>query len=188
MGLDQYLKARKYVGDWDYKGADTEERQTYAVIMAAIGKRGFRCEGSPHLYVEVSVAYWRKANQIHAWFVENVQKGEDDCGDYYVSHEQLETLRDTCKTVLASSKLVSGKVKNGSRSVAGGGYEDCIEDGQVMENHAVAQELLPCQSGFFFGSTDYNQWYYSDLQRTVDQIDAVLTQFEDWDFQYSSSW
>ena len=30
--------------------------------------------------VDVTCAYWRKANQIHAWFVDNVQQGNDDCG------------------------------------------------------------------------------------------------------------
>lgn len=39
--------------------------------------------------------YWRKANAIHGWFVENVQDGEDDCGCYEVSYSQLLNLYDT---------------------------------------------------------------------------------------------
>ena len=35
------------------------------------------------------VGYWRKANQIHNWFVQNVQGGEDDCGIYEVSQAKL---------------------------------------------------------------------------------------------------
>ena len=35
------------------------------------------------------VGYWRKANQIHKWFVDNVQDGVDDCGEYKVTKEQL---------------------------------------------------------------------------------------------------
>lgn len=38
------------------------------------------------------VAYWRKANQIHNWFVENVQEGDDNCGEYYVSGEDVAKL------------------------------------------------------------------------------------------------
>jgi len=45
--------------------------------------------------------YWRKANHIHKWFVENVQNDEDDCGFYWVDAEQLEKLLSICEEVLA---------------------------------------------------------------------------------------
>jgi hypothetical protein len=180
MGLDQYLHARRYVGAW--KHSESEESTLYRTIAEAIGAKGWRCEASPSLTVEMTVAYWRKANQIHAWFVENVQDGKDDCGSYYVDCEQLEKLRDTCKTVLASTKLVAGQGEDG-QSVAH------LEDGQLMENSSVARELLPAQEGFFFGSYDYDEWYWHDLQSTVEQIDAALAHFGDgWDFQYHASW
>lgn len=51
-------------------------------------------------HVEVTCAYWRKANQIHKWFVDNVQGGNDNCGEYYVSHEKLKELRETCRQAL----------------------------------------------------------------------------------------
>ena len=51
--------------------------------------------------VAVTCAYWRKANQIHAWFVDNVQGGEDNCGEYYVSHEKLKSLLDLVNRALA---------------------------------------------------------------------------------------
>ena len=51
--------------------------------------------------VEVTCAYWRKANQIHRWFVDNVQGGNDNCGEYYVSQEQLQELLDLVKRTLA---------------------------------------------------------------------------------------
>jgi hypothetical protein len=38
------------------------------------------------------VMYWRKANQIHKWFVDNVQDGVDDCKEYWVSEEKLQEL------------------------------------------------------------------------------------------------
>lgn len=44
--------------------------------------------------------YWRKANQIHGWFVREIQGGVDDCGSYPVSFEKLMELRDLCKKVL----------------------------------------------------------------------------------------
>ena len=58
-----------------------------------------------------NVGYWRKANAIHKWFVDNVQDGIDDC-DYHneVTKEILEDLLDTCEKVIANSKLIDGKI------------------------------------------------------------------------------
>jgi hypothetical protein len=50
------------------------------------------------------VAYWRKANSIHAWFVENVQNGDDDCRQHHVSIEKLKELLELCEKVLESPK------------------------------------------------------------------------------------
>ena len=50
--------------------------------------------------VEVTCAYWRKANQVHAWFVKNIQGGNDNCGEYYVSQDKLKELRDLCQKAL----------------------------------------------------------------------------------------
>ena len=47
------------------------------------------------------VGYWRKANAIHKWFVDNVQDGQDDCQFHRpVTKEDLETLKGLCKAVL----------------------------------------------------------------------------------------
>ena len=47
----------------------------------------------------------KEANQIHNWFVHNVQKGVDDDGTYFVSEEQLEELLELCKKVLHNNEL-----------------------------------------------------------------------------------
>ena len=56
-------------------------------------------------HIEEEIGYWRKANQIHNWFVNNVQNGNDNCGTYYVGVEQLEELSENCKAVLADYGL-----------------------------------------------------------------------------------
>ncbi len=190
MGLDMYLTAKKYVGGWDH--STDKEKEAYAAITAAIGLPGYRAAGSPHLEVELCVIYWRKANQIHKWFVENVQDGEDNCQESYVEREQLAQLATLCETVLASSKLVPGTVTNGFTSQGGGPFVPNLEEGQVIENPAVAQEVLPNASGFFFGSQEYNQWYYQDLKHTAEKIRELLKLPDDilggWSFYYRASW
>ena len=98
MGLDMYLTAKKYL----WSDADKE---LSAKINEAIGvKPDFekRFNGSSLVAKEISLdaMYWRKANAIHGWFVNVVQDGEDDCKEYEVDREQLETLRDLCKDIL----------------------------------------------------------------------------------------
>lgn len=143
MGLDMYLNAERFL--WF-----NEEELAGHVANAFPELNGRRVKK-----VIVEAMYWRKANAIHKWFVDNVQDGEDDCGDYYVSREQLEELRDLVKEVLNS--------RDASK--------------------------LPPQSGFFFGSTSVDDWYWQDLQSTAEGLDKVLAEFpEQWEFEYHSSW
>ena len=41
---------------------------------------------------------------------------------------------------------------------------------RILKDHSLANELLPTQSGFFFGSTDYDEWYFSDVQDCLNQM------------------
>jgi hypothetical protein len=59
---------------------------------------------------------------------------------------------------------------------------------KVLADTTLADELLPTSSGFFFGSTDYSEWYIEGLTYTADTIDRLLTMPHEWDFEYSSSW
>lgn len=97
MGLDMYLNAAKYVGNWDHTPA--AEREQAHAIGKLVG-----IDPLPGNSVEVSIrcAYWRKANAIHKWFVDHCADGVDDCKDYCVSSDQLKALVDLCKTLLAN--------------------------------------------------------------------------------------
>jgi len=59
---------------------------------------------------------------------------------------------------------------------------------QVLEDRERASELLPTTGGFFFGSTDYDQHYFGDLEQTIRIIDECMTLPENWEFEYHSSW
>jgi hypothetical protein len=41
---------------------------------------------------------------------------------------------------------------------------------RVLKNHDLAHSLLPTQDGFFFGSTDYDDWYFSDVKDCLKQM------------------
>lgn len=91
MGLDMYLTARKYVSDYAFQNG--EEREALDGILGAVGlDRGALSDGAPGVEIAVNVAYWRKANAIHGWFVKNVQDGIDECQLSYVSRNDLKAL------------------------------------------------------------------------------------------------
>jgi hypothetical protein len=108
MGLDMYLHAKKYVEKIDWNklrdldlDMDSDEAITplWNDIVETAGMKNVATD----IYgvnVEVTAAYWRKSNQIHKWFVDNVQGGNDDCGNYYVSKDKLKELRETCRQAL----------------------------------------------------------------------------------------
>ena len=59
----------------------------------------------------------------------------------------------------------------------------------VIEQPAMAGDVLPTQQGFFFGSYDYDEWYMEDMKLTIEQIDNVLAKSGEWsDFIYRASW
>lgn len=147
---------------------------------------------------------WRKANAVHKWFVDNVQYGKDDCGLYEVDVNDLARLHDTCKKVLESTELVDAEIENG-KTYHKGELVPIMEKGQKLADPTVARELLPTQDGFFFGNTDYDQWYWWNLQFTVEKLGKLMENLmpsdrdrwnvvhvdePDWyvKFYYHSSW
>jgi len=58
----------------------------------------------------------------------------------------------------------------------------------TLKNRDNASETLPTASGFFFGGTEYDEWYFNSLENTIEIIDAALKLPDSWDFEYQSSW
>ena len=92
--------------------------------------------------------YWRKANAIFRWFNYHLASvgpdGLKNCVDYDVTRDEMTTLRDVCKTVLEK------------------------------RDRDYSKKNLPTQGGFFFGSLDYNDGYYYDVEQTVKGLDELL--------------
>jgi hypothetical protein len=152
MGLDMYLTADRYL--WDFgDNVDNDTSKAIGNLFPEI--RSYRVKA-----ITADIMYWRKANAIHDWFVKNVQDGVDECQKSYVSKENLRSLLETCKAVLA--------------------------------NPDQAETLLPSRNGFFFGGTEYDEWYFDGIKHTVEVLENVVprmeTDFRLWMFHYQSSW
>lgn len=152
MGLDMYLEKSYYVQNWEHM--KPEELHHFTIY------KGDKLSAIPTdkiTNITTQEMYWRKANAIHKWFVDNVQEGKDDCHRYFVSREQLQKLLQSVN--------------------------------EVIVNHSKANKILPTQEGFFFGGTDYDDYYYQDLEYTKNELEKILSKPEDdGTFYYTSSW
>jgi len=98
MGLDMYLSAKRYL--WSDKDKEVAKDINDAVGVECDPEKRFA--GSSLMVKEISIdaMYWRKANAIHGWFVENCQGGRDECQETFIPREKLVELRDLCKAVV----------------------------------------------------------------------------------------
>ena len=154
MGLDMYLTASNFFWTHEENESIKEARE---IIAKTLGLKS----ASEIQSVKLNIAYWRKVNWIHNWFVENVQGGQDNCGEYYVTRDQLEDLKNLCDEIIAS------------------------------RDKDKAMELLPPVDGFFFGKdTVEDNYYWASLAETSNLIHDILSrpQLANFDFHYSSSW
>lgn len=149
MGLDMYLKAKRFYYD--------EAKALEIINLTMPENNPFKRLRQAEVTIEIG--YWRKANEIHNWFVNNVQDGEDNCAEYWVSKENIESLLATVREVLNNPKL--------------------------------AEKLLPTQGGFFFGPTEYDEYYFAGLRETEEMLANVVSFVKDnpaFHLYYQSSW
>ena len=62
---------------------------------------------------------------------------------------------------------------------------------EVLAKKSNASKLLPNTAGFFFGSQDYDKYYFEDLKDTKEVLEGLLNNEElnkHWYFEYHSSW
>lgn len=183
-----YLYASKYVSGFNFQREGNDPRtKEYDDLVKTFDVGNYVTDESPSAEVQFTVAYWRKANAIHSWFVRELQDGKDECQRAYAPREKLKELRDLCHQVIERSKLGPGQVHVGTK-ISNEGLQEIYEDGEIIVDPAVAEEMLPTQSGFFFGSTDYDEYYIYNLRNTMEQIDRVLAMPDYWEFYYGSSW
>ena len=125
MGLDMYLHKVTYIGgQWVDEGE--------AEVSIRVKDKVFPIQPNRLRSVTEQVACWRKANQIHGWFVDTCADGEDNCQPVKVSDTELRELLGLCKYVKAHPDDAPNK--------------------------------LPVTEGFFFGSDEYDEWYWKGIK------------------------
>ena len=161
MGLDMYLYAVKVEYKSKYYSCPKNTMLTLDYPAPLDFVKNF-CDPSVSVRHSYKIAYWRKANAIHKYFVD-LYDSVDDCRPIEVDFADLENLVKLCE--------------------------------EVLNDHSKAEELLPTQDGFFFGDTEYNKWYFEDIDLTIQMLKPAIKAIkelrkngEEWYIEYQASW
>lgn len=120
-----------------------QDRLDYREVLRATKAETFASEDNPKITVQLEIGHWRKANHIHAWFVDECGSGVDEGQAMEVSDQALLNLRKACGAVL------------------------------YTKEPDVAGEVLPTRPGVFFGGLDFDEQYYAEIRRTLVIVDAA---------------
>ena len=171
MGLDMYFEGTFSTRAFTDNKVDVGINLDFEATLESIGFENAPIEFSNWNYysVNIPIAYWRKVNCIHNWFVENVQGGNDNCDRSYVSDEKIKELVEEIDNILSEP--------------------------DPKTKLAKAEANLPNTEGCFFGSKEYDDWYYKDLEDTKKTLEKVFEYEENAEagkcfdsFYYQSSW
>lgn len=111
--------------------------------------------------------YQKETSEVAYWRKANAIHGwiirnsgaVDDCTPIHVSKMDIIQLRDDCQKVLDE------------------GTEEAV------------MEYLPPTSGFFFGGTEVDEYYWMDIKDTLTKLNDIIdNSVEDAEFEYQASW
>jgi len=146
MGLDQYLQKKVWVNN-------NRKNNTYQVIdkTVEIFDKEYPLKDLEYLIYEVG--YWRKANQIHKWFVNNVQKGNDDCKEYYVSDEKIKELYDLCIEIINNPQKAEELLPTHAGFFFGSYEYDEYYMKDLQHTIGILEPLLNCDDAIYYSSS-----------------------------------
>lgn len=191
-----YLYAEKYISSLDAFKKDDPKK--YQAILETAEMDNLPKSDYGNIMVKSQVGYWRKANAIHGWFVRECANSVDECQEMYVSAEKLIELRDECVKALANRHNATKPIEaDYVHKLDGENSEDIMKlivDSMKRQSEKSNTKLedtldpLAPTTGFFFGSAEKDEYYYKDLEYTVELLNSLLTNKDDYSFIYRASW
>ncbi len=106
------------------------------------------------------LCYWRKSNQIHKYFRDNIL---ERYGEVVENFEEISIDKDLLKDLVTTCE-------------------------KVLANPELAEKLLPTNGGCFFGSNEYDEDYFDDLKYTIKSINKIIHNEEYNDLYYCACW
>lgn len=162
MGLDMFL----YVKTSNYfskwwKGSEPKDYEYPEVLKFFETDIGRESSASVEVTKKFKIAYWRKFNALHGHISSSYYEGD---GEY--KGQNIVLTKENIEEML---KLLK----------------------EIDEEPGEAPELMPTTSGFFFGSLDYDDWYFHDVAYTIIVFENLLKVLEtnpEYEVIYGASW
>ena len=163
MGLDMYFYARKttYKSFSKQDEPDSAGEANYPEDLKTFSDYIYdRNFKSVQTETRYQIGYFRKFNALHSYIVKTFADGIDNCQDIILYKEDVEQIKKVLDNVLKAN------------------------------TEEKAKDILPTQSGFFFGSTDYDEFYFEDVKDAADLMQNLLDNFDFEKYQviYEASW
>jgi hypothetical protein len=161
MGLDMYLYARKSISSIEWE-PDTHNRKLnadYTILASLVGATDWMYDPDDLAFASVSI-------QVGYWRKVNAVH------NWFI--RELADGEDNCQPIyVPRSSLVDLKI--------------ICE--RILKDNELADELLPTGAGFFFGNTDYDEWYFHGIEKTAKIVTKLIEDVpEGWSFEYQASW
>ena len=177
MGLDMYLYQKTYVQSFH-----AEKKDIVTQVKAVDKQKKYGINPDKGVFITEEVGYWRKANAIHNFFITQTGK-EDNCEPIRIPIAILRNLYERCKAILKDNTQEKEEIY---QDLKGNEKARMVK---VLKDDTKAKELLPTCEGFFFGSTEYDEWYVDDLERTIEILEPLINSEDGWsEFVYEASW
>lgn len=129
------------------------------------------------------IGYFRKVNFLVSFVEDLLGREIINCEEVPFDKQMAEELVRSCKEVLSAKADIKNYCEH-----------QHIPDNEIgnYTPEMIAEELLPTRPGFFFGNTDYDEWYYHDVEEVLNWCEStLLPEFNDLDVDeqiYFSIW
>lgn len=133
-----YLYKKTYVQNWEHNPPEQQHQ-------IEVKKNGVvRNDIKPNriCYITEQVAYWRKFNALHGWFVNECGGGIDECQNINVDEDKLVELLETLKKVSDNFTLAKELLPPVQGFFFGGDEIDEYYKEDVNSTIKIIEELL----------------------------------------------
>lgn len=185
MGLDMYFYLRtkepvianpkkgednwKAFSKWEEEAGKTDPTsypEDIKELADYIYQRNFKSEDTDKKgRYSYQVGYFRKFNALHGYIVSRFANGIDKCQPIKISETRRKQLLKDLNEVL---------------------------EAKDKDHDLTAEKLLPTRSGFFFGSTAYDEYYYEDVKDAIELFEKINKAMKEnkgkYDLVYQASW
>ena len=168
MGLDMYFSRRTYVSSFkSTRDADGNwgERDVNNMELKFDDADLSHINLQNVRYIEELFGEFRKFNALHAYVVDNFGGGRDECQIIYLDIDNLIQIHEMLSLV-KESLSIGDKV--------------------------IASQTLPPSEGFFFGSTEIDEWYEKDVNEAVEVFGKIIEEHSivghNASYSYQASW